>query len=315
MAGTTTADFAQYAGELFMFGNTNTPFLAALGSSARVTTNFDFALSSSYTLASGTQESVTESESMASPTSFESYSRDQDVNSCQIVQKYVRTSYKMLSSWNKLIGNSSDYGSIDGPNSIADVHEHNLQAALKEIYKDLNYTCWNGTYQRAGNATTAGLSRGLDSAISTYSTSAGVAMGSLTKAKIDGHLADCADAGVDMSGVVIWVGSEAKIKLSDLYSLNLQTQPRDRQVGGVDVQVLVTDFGMFPIVYDADIPSKHIFFINMPFVRNVWCPTPGKGNLFYEEKSDDAAAKTGMLYGQWGLDYGAEEMHSVITTT
>ena len=53
----------------------------------------------------------------------------------------------------------------------------------------------------------------------------------------------------------------------------------------------------------------------MPQVSNVWCPVPGKGNLFYEEKADAAAARTGLIYGQWGLDYGAEEGHSVIVTS
>jgi hypothetical protein len=124
-----------------------------------------------------------------------------------------------------------------------------------------------------------------------------------------------ADAGVDMSGMVIWVGSAAKIKISDLYSLNLQTQPRDRVVGGVNLQSLVTDFGDFGIAYDANIPAKSIYFINMPLVKNVWCPVPLKGNLFYEEKAAAGAARSGMIYGQWGLDYGEEALHGRITTT
>jgi hypothetical protein len=118
-----------------------------------------------------------------------------------------------------------------------------------------------------------------------------------------------------MSETVIWVGASAKVALSNLYSLNLQTQPRDRQVGGVNVQMLVTDFGEFPIAVDFDVPSDKIFFINMGIVSNVWCPVFGKGNLYYEEKADSAAARTGMIYGQWGLDYGAEEYHSVIKAT
>ena len=315
MAISTTASFPQYAGELYLFGNYSNPFLAALGEGGQIVDNFDFALSSSSVLASGTQNSISETDSITAPTTYENFTRDQDVNSCQIVQKYVRTSDKMLSSWNKVIGNGSDYGSIGGVNNIADVHDYNTQLVLKQIYRDLNYTCWNGVYQRADNAATAGLSRGLNAGITTNVTESGVTMANLTKAIIDGHLADVADTGIDMTGTVIWVNSEAKIKISDLYSLSLQTQPRDRMVGGVNVQTLVTDFGEFPIVYDFDVPAGKIFFINMNQVTNAWCPVPNKGLLYYEEKADVAAARTGMIYGQWGLQYGAEKNHSVITTT
>lgn len=313
MATTTmTGNFPQYAGELYLFGSYTNPFLSALGAEGRIVNNFDFATGSSFTLASGTQDAISEETSIGAASAYQSFTRDQEVNSCQIIQKFVRTSNKMLSSYNKLIGNSSDYGSIDGPNAITDPHEHNIQATLKQIYRNLNYSCWNGAYVRADSTATAGATGGLVESITTNVTTISGTMSDLTKTNVDTHLASVADKGIDMSGVVMWVGSEAKIKLSDLYSLNLQTQPRDRMVGGVNVQTLVTDFGAFPIVYDFDVPSDAIFFINMPFVKNVWCPVPGKGNLFYEDKSDVSGGRTGMLYGQWGLDYGAESLHSAL---
>lgn len=312
MATASTETFPQYAGELFMLGNGNTPFQAALGSSARLVNNFDFALSSNWTIASGSQQAISETDALSQSTPA-NYTRDQDVNTCQIVKYDVVTTYKMLSSYNKLTGNSSDYGSIAGGNSIDDVHNHNTTAALKQIYTDLNYSSWNGSYTRSTGAAVAAKTRGLAEAITTHDTTiSGVA--TVTKAEIDNHLAGMADAGVDLSGIVIWVGSAAKIRLSDLYSLNLQTQPRDRMVGGVNLQTLVTDFGEFGIGYDAHVPADSIYFINMPFVNNVWCLVPEKGGLFYEEKSTAGAARSGMLYGQWGLDYGPEEFHGVMKT-
>lgn len=311
MATASTETFPQYAGELFMLGNGNTPFLAALGSSARIVNNFDFALSSSWTVASGTQQSISETAALSQSTPA-NYTRDQNVNTCQIVKYDVVTTYKMLSSYNKLIGNSSDYGSIDGINAIDDVHNHNVQACLKQIYTDLNFTAWNGSYVRSTSAGVAAETQGILGAISTHSTTVS-GISTLTKDEVDTHLASMADDGVDMSGIVIWCGSAAKIKLSNLYSLNLQTQPRDRMVGGVNINTLTTDFGDFGIAYDAHIPAGKIVFVNMPFVYNVWCSVPGKGNLFYEEKATAGAARSGMLYGQWGLDFGAEEIHGLIT--
>jgi hypothetical protein len=104
---------------------------------------------------------------MADPTVWESFSRDQDVNTCQIVQRFVKTSYKAMSSYSKVIGDSSDYGSIAGVQSIDDIHNWNTNNALKQIYKDLNYTAWNGIYARSTGAGVAAKTRGLNSAITT----------------------------------------------------------------------------------------------------------------------------------------------------
>ena len=136
MATASTETFPQYAGELFLLGNANTPFQAALGSSARLVSNFDFALSSSWTIASGTQQAITETAALSQGTPA-NYTRDQDVNTAQIIKYDVMTTYKMLSSYNKVIGNSSDYGSIDGINAIDGVHNHNTMATLKQIYTEM----------------------------------------------------------------------------------------------------------------------------------------------------------------------------------
>jgi len=45
----------------------------------------------------------------------------------------------------------------------------------------------------------------------------------------------------------------------------------------------------------------------------VFCPVPGKGLLFYDEVAKSGASNGGQLYGQIGLDYGAEEYHGTIT--
>jgi hypothetical protein len=267
------------------------------------------------TVASGTQDVVTETASLASPSTFESTTRAHAENTCQIVQKYVRTSYKAQSSFNKIIGDSSDYGSYDGPNAVTDIHAFQTDIVLAEFYRDFNYTCWNGVYVKSTGAGVAAATRGLNAAISTYETSTTGGVAELLKSDIDEHLATFADAGGDTDGLVIWVNSAAKIKLSNLYTLNSQLAPRDRNIGGVDVQSIITDFGTFPIVYDRDVPAGKIFFIKQDAVVNVWCPVPGKGNLFYEDKADAAAGITGMIYGQWGIDYGHEQLHSVIKTT
>jgi len=308
----TTDTFSQYAGELYMLGNDSTPLLAAMGQEARFVNNFDFALSSSYTIASGTQQVITETDSLSAG-SISNYTRDQAVNTAQIVKYDVATSYKLLSSYNKLIGNASDYGSVDGLNSIDDVHNHQIEAVLKQIYTDLNYSCWNGNFQRSTSAGVAAKTRGLVEAITTnVTTISGIS--TLTKNEVDTHLAGLADGGVPLDNIVCCVGSAAKIKLSDLYSLNLQLAPRDRTVGGVNIQTIQTDFCSMGIMFDAHIPSGAIYFINMSMLKPVWCVVPNQGALFYEEKATAGASRQGMVYGQFGLDYGEQKFHSVMKT-
>lgn len=309
---TITSDYPQYAGELYKFNDPSTPMLAALGSGGRMVPTFNFALSSAYTLTSGTQPVITETTSLADPETFISHTRDQDSNTCQIYQKYVKISYKAMSAYDTMIGNSSDYTTVAGPNAVEDIFNTELDMALREMYQDINYTIWNGAFQYSTGTGVAAKSRGLNAAISTFVSNTSTTVANLTKAKVDAALAAMADAGIPLAGCALWMNSALKIKVSDLYSLSLQNAPRDRNIGGVDVQVLVTDFGVFPIVYDRHVPTSKIFILNMPFIKNVWCPVPGKGNLFYEDKQILGAGKVGMLYGQWGLDYGAEEMHGVI---
>ena len=51
----------------------------------------------------------------------------------------------------------------------------------------------------------------------------------------------------------------------------------------------------------------------MGVLYNVNQPTPGKGNFFVEELARTGAGIKKQLFGQWGLDYGAEWLHAKLT--
>lgn len=82
-------------------------------------------------------------------------------------------------------------------------------------------------------------------------------------------------------------------------------------VGGVSVEVIITDFGRLNIMLDRHMPRDAIMAVSMEQCAPVLLNTPGKG-VFFEE----ALAKTGssddvQIYGEIGLKYGSEKAHAI----
>ena len=85
-----------------------------------------------------------------------------------------------------------------------------------------------------------------------------------------------------------------------------------RNIGGMNIDTLVTDFGNVGVITNVAMPSGTILFYNPSVCRPVEQPVPNKGNFFYESLAKTGAAERGQLYGQIGLDYGPEWFHGVI---
>jgi hypothetical protein len=88
----------------------------------------------------------------------------------------------------------------------------------------------------------------------------------------------------------------------------------DRNVGGVNVKVVETDFAPIGIVYAPNVPAATLLCADVNYCFPVFCPVPGKGLLFYEDLAQTAASQKGQIYGQMGLDFGPEEYHGTITS-
>ena len=82
-------------------------------------------------------------------------------------------------------------------------------------------------------------------------------------------------------------------------------------VGGVNVEVVITDFGRLNIMLDQHMPRDAIMAVSMEQCAPILLNTPGKG-VFFEE----ALAKTGssddvQIYGEIGLKYGSEKAYAI----
>lgn len=320
-AAANTFNLPNYVGELFLVGNNRTPFLTMIGglsSGGRAVNGWEYPVSVEESLETAAQPDITETASLTAPTP-KTYVPTQTTNVCQIFQKQVSVSYARMSDNATLSGLS-----LLGTNPINDPVEHQKMRNLEQIAVDVEYTMLNGTYQRAAAAVSGGAAavsggaaeksnkmRGIITAITTNVVAAG---GALTKAHINTLVAAMADAGAQFKNPVIFGNSTVKQAITALYgTAPLGAVPQSRNVGGLNIQTIVTDFAEIGVVYDRYVPAGTLLIADLAFVTPVSLAVPGKGHMFYEPLSKTGAGESGQFYGQLGLAYGPEVYHGKIT--
>lgn len=292
-----------YVGELFMIGANQTPFLNMIGglSGGMQVSSWEFPLDQNYALEAAAQPAITETVSLTAPTPW-TYVRAQEVNTCQIFQKQVSVSYAKQSDRGTVAGLS-----ILGNQPVQNEKDFQIQAALKQIAVDVEYTFLNGAYQKATDAGTAAKTRGIITASTVNTVAAGTT--DISKSLIDQLLKKMADAGASFSKMVLFANAFQIQGISDIYGY----APDDRTVGGVAIKRILTDFCELGVVYAPKMPTSTVLIANLDVCKPVFLPVPGKGHLFYEELSKTGASESGQLYGQIGLSYGYAGEHGTIT--
>lgn len=310
-AAATVWNCPNYTGELFLIGANQTPFLNMIGglsgAGVRVVNDFQFPLAQPYALEAAAQPSISETASLTAPTPW-TYVRSQDVNTCQIHQRSVSVSYAKQSVGGAVVADATT-GLIDITDNQPVTNELDFQisAHMRQISINTDYTFLNGQYQQAVNAGTAAKTRGIITGCTTNTLNAAAA--TLDKAKIDSILQTMAGNGAEFRNPVIFVNAYQKVQLSNIYGY----APQDRNVGGVNIKMIETDFAELGIIWAPNVPAATLLIADMAFIKPVFLAVPNKGVLFYEELSKDGASEKGHIYGQIGLDYGPEEYHGVIT--
>lgn len=87
----------------------------------------------------------------------------------------------------------------------------------------------------------------------------------------------------------------------------------NRTVGGVNVQVIETDFGRLNIMMDRHVPQDTLIVCSLEQLMPVFLNTPDKGVFFEEPLAKVGASDDVQLYGEIGLKYGNERSHGVLT--
>ena len=294
--------------QLLTFSAIEYPFLSRVAG-RKISQSDTFAMSASYSHEIAAQPAITETASVNAPTAI-AYDRAEENNKVQIFHESVAVSYAAMSSSQRLKiaeYDSSGYGYTASPLEAAVTNELAFQAARaqEKIYRDLEFTMLNGSgidYK----------TKGILTACTTSTIDASGA--ALSKGLVDELLQEMATAGAYFRRPTIFAKSFLRSAITKLYEF----VPADRNVGGASIGSLITDFGIWEVVYDRFMPDDDILFADMAYVNVVTKPVPGKeympdGLLLMELLSKTGAAEQHHLYGELGIDYGSEKLHGSLT--
>lgn len=304
----TSHNLLNYSGMLFNKGNTKTPFSTIIGGKSRTAKAWEFSTSVNYTTGGGTsQPAITESGSLTAPdASF--VTRTQETNVCQIFQKALAISYGKQSSMGQLSG-LNIAGQKANPATELDFQVAN---AMAEIANDIEYTFLNGVYQKGTYDDVAYKTRGILEAITSNVKAAGtVDLGFWLVAETIQMLAS-GNAPTDTLVLMAHPTHIMQIN-ADASANGLTVIPASMTFNGIKIDTLVTPFGNVGIVANARIAAGTALIFNPTVCAPVTMPVPGKGNFFLEPLAKTGAADKYQIYGQLGLDYGAEWYHAKIT--
>lgn len=317
VAAGTLWNLPNLAGQLFTPSKVKTPFLDRIPNAGDVNSP-EFAMSSSYDMEAAAQPAITETASLTAPTAV-SYVRDNEKNVAQIFQRKVSVSYSKLSAPGRLkrIEVSTSGAAYDefGDNPVSDELAFQVQTNMDQMKMDMEYSFLNGTYQLATSAAVAFKTRGVITGSTTNTVAAGGA--DISKAIMDSLFKEMADNGAfDQGGThTIMCNSWNKQKLSDIYSY----VPTDRNVGGSNITLIETDFGIFEIVYVPRVPAATIAVLNMSKIAVAFQPVVGKpadeNRVILEPLAKTGAGEDWQLFAQAGIDYGSSYFHGTVTGT
>ncbi|WP_213816189.1 DUF5309 family protein [Glaciihabitans sp. dw_435] len=118
--------------------------------------------------------------------------------------------------------------------------------------------------------------------------------------------------GDAISGTIA-VNSSQKRNLTATYaSAYAKSDPFSgtRNVGGLNLTTIDTDFGTLNIMLDRQLPQDALAIVSLEQLAPFFLEVPGKGHFFEEDLAKVGSAERTQLYGEIGLEYGNEKAHA-----
>lgn len=306
----TSFNLPNFAGELFTASPTKTPFLSMIGglSGGRKTESDEFATGQLYEFPEAAQPAISEQASETAPAAT-ALVREQKTNVTQIFQESIVLTYAKLANRGKLSGLNTA-GQAANPASELDWQ---IARRLEKIARDVEHTFLNGSYNKAADASQANKTRGMFELCSTGTT---IAAGNqpLSVDLLKALFRAMSDAGAAFENMVLFCGADQKQRITALYEKQLgYNTPAARNVAGMNITKIETDFFEMGVVYDPFVAPDRILISDVAACAPVFQDVPGKGTLFLEDLAKTGAAEKKQIYGQIGLDHGPAFLHGSIT--
>ena len=329
----TTFNLPNYHGELFLVTPTTTPLLSMAGGigGGKTTDNPSFEWQAEDLRAPASRPRL-EGDDAPAP---EARSRTNLENVLQIFHESVSTSYTKQGAFGQYTGAGTtedpteetgedvafSYTTNGGsPNPVTNEHAHQVRLTLTQIARDVNYVFWNGTYAKpntnATERTTQGLIEAITNGINGSSNVVPAAAADLSFDLLGQLLQSVYENGgiTEEETATLFVSPFQKRQLTQAYATaNTDLYQGTRNVGGLNVQTIHTDFGTLNVVVERVLPAGTVAVVSMDQVDPVFMNIPGKGVLFEEELAKTGASEKTQIYGEIGLKFGNPLAHGLIT--
>ena len=303
----TSFETPNYSGLLFNKGNTRTPFSSMIGGKTKYTDHVEFAVGQEYTTDGGTQPAISEAASLTAPEASVK-KRKQTTNVTQIFQESVGISYAKMSNMGTLSGLNVT-GQKANP---ADELAFQVDAKMKKIARDIEYTYLNGVYAKADSDTKANKTRGILPAITSNIVDA--AGKPLTVWMLADALKVIYESNAPTNGLVVWLDAISMFQLNADAQMNGNTiVPASREVNGISLSKVLTPLGEVNLYLGEFLPAGTAGIFNFDVIYPVEQMNPGKGNFYLDALGKTGAGEKYYIFGQTGLDHGPEWYHGKIT--
>lgn len=308
----TTYNLPNYHGMLIGISPEDTPFTSAIGGllggiKTAEATEFEW---QTYDLRAADQATRVRLEGADAPGAEERV-RANVTNVLEIHQEAVDISYTKLAARGSFSGTNNGGQSDD---VSLDEFAWQIEQQVKQIKRDVEYSFVQGVYQKPADNTTPRKTRGLLPAIATN-----VIVKAAAPAPTRGDVLDLLQQVYDNGGIqesetaALMVNSVQKRWVTKLFITDGNYREQSRNVGGVNVQTIETDFGRLNVMLNRYVPQDQIVVVSLEQCKPVGLEIPKKGVFFVEALAKTGASEKGQLYGEFGLEYGSERKHGKIT--
>lgn len=113
---------------------------------------------------------------------------------------------------------------------------------------------------------------------------------------------------------VLLANSHVKSSLSDafLQPSGAGFRQNDRNLGGVNLETFITDFGRVNVMLNRYVPEGTLIIASLNELRLKWMNDP-RGFLFGEDLGKNGSKYETQIYGEFGLEFGNERSHGKVT--
>jgi hypothetical protein len=320
MAGITgmlnTFNSPNFVGEVFAITPTDTPLLSAIGGlTGGQSTDSTIFTWQSYDLRAP-DANRQRLEGADAPTA-ESRVRTNNFNTVEIHQESLDISYTRTAATGQFAATGSAVSTsvgVTGTNPIGDELTWQTQRQLETVARDIEATFIGGTFAQPTDNATPRKTRGLLQAITTNVITNAVAAPLTRDMVIDLLQMTWENGGLAVSDTATQIcNAHQKRMLTNVFIGDRGYIELTRNVGGVNLQTIETDFGRLNIMLNRYMPAGTLVAASLDELAPVFLRIPGRGFLFTEPLAKTGATDRFQLYGEVGLNYGNERSHGKIT--